>query len=73
VVLSTVTGALSTLAGRRTWTYTGRSTVVQTVLSGSLVSTNHWTPLIWMADTPGTHPAGRSTPQTSTIGGSPQA
>ena len=72
-MLSAVTGALSTPAGRRTSTYTGRSTAVQIVVSGSLVSTNHWTPLIWIAEAVVTKPAGRSTPQTSTIGGSPQA
>jgi hypothetical protein len=71
--VSAVTGALSTDAGTVTCTYTGRSTVVQTLISGSLVSTYHWTPLIWMAETPATYPAGRVTPQTSTTGGSAQA
>jgi hypothetical protein len=72
-VVSAVTGALSTPGGRLISTWTGRSTVVQTVSSGSSVSTYHCTPLIWMAEAPVTQPAGRSTPQRSTTAGSPQA
>ena len=71
--VSSVTPALSLVAGTCTSTNTGRSTVVHTVPSGWDVSTNHWTPLIWISPLETVNPAGRSTPQTSTVGGSPQA
>ena len=61
------------LAGTRTSTGTVRSTVVHTTVSGSLVSTNHSTPLTWRVAAPTTNPAGGTAPQISTTAGSPQA
>jgi hypothetical protein len=72
--LSAVGMALSDVEGTRTCTGTLRSTVVQTNTAGSVVSTNHSVPeTMNVCGPPTTYPAGGSTPQTSTTGGSPQA